>query len=111
MDRPNRRQAPRFSVSQLLELSFGKERWVHATGVDISATGFRAIVDESIDTGASMFVMFRIDDETIRVEAIAIHVSPITATEEQYQVGFQFIDVDSTTRALLKRYVASLDTT
>lgn len=111
MDRPNRRQAPRFSISQLVELSFGKERWVHATGTDISATGFRAIVSESIDTGASMFSMFRIDDETIQVEAIAIHVSPIDAIEKTYQVGFQFVDVDNATRELLNRYVASLDST
>jgi hypothetical protein len=58
-----------------------------------------------------MFVMFRIDDETIRIEAIAIHVSPTAPGESRYDVGFQFIDVDTPTQQLLERYVESLDAT
>lgn len=106
MTQGNRRQEPRFSISQLIEMSFGKERWVHARGLDISRNGFRGKLTEEIDTGSSMYVVFRIDDQPVQVEAIAVHVDP--DEDGTYDAGFQFSSVDSTARAAIDAFIESV---
>jgi c-di-GMP-binding flagellar brake protein YcgR len=102
----NRRQEQRFSISQLIELSFGKERWVHARGIDISRNGFRGKLSEEIDTGSSMYVLFRIDDTAVQVEAVAVHISP--DEDGMYDAGFQFSSVDTTARAAIDTFIQSV---
>ncbi len=106
MSLENRRQEPRFSISQMVEMSFGKERWVHARGLDISRNGFRGKLSEEIETGTTVYVLFRIDEKPVQVEAVAIHVSP---TEDGlYDTGFQFSSVNDPSRAAIDTYIMSV---
>lgn len=106
MANQNRRQEPRFFISQLIEMSFGKERWVRATALDISRHGFRGRLSDEIDPGSAMFVLFHLEDEAVQVEAIAMHVSK--NEDGTTDVGFQFTTVDERARKALDSFIDTL---
>lgn len=95
-------------------MQFGKERWVHAQGVNISETGLRARLDEEISPGTSIFVQLEVeslrdaDPTVIAAEAIAIHVKPIEG-EETVEVGFEFSTLSSASRAALRAFLDGSD--
>lgn len=106
MEHANRRKEDRFSISQLIEMGFGKERWVHARGIDISRNGFRGVLSEEIDSGSSMFVLFRIHEQSVKLEAVAVHVAK---TEDgAFEAGFHFTSVDPDAQAAIDEYIASV---
>ncbi len=87
-------------------MGFGKERWVHARGIDISRNGFRGLLSEEIDNGSSMFVLFRIRERSVKVEAVAVHVAE--TAEGTYEAGFHFTSVDPAARSAIDEYIASV---
>ncbi len=91
----------------MVELGFGKERWVHGRGVDISRDGFRSVLSEELDLGASLFVLFSFDDTAVEVEAITVHV---TARDDGFwEAGFQFTNVDRSAQEAIDSFVETID--
>jgi len=91
----------------MVELGFGKERWVHGRGVDISRDGFRGILSEELDLGANVFVMFSLDERSVEVEAIAVHVT--SREDGSYEAGFQFTNVARSAQEAIEAFVETID--
>jgi hypothetical protein len=91
----------------MVELGFGKERWIHGRGVDISKDGFRGILSEELDLGANLFVMFNLGGTSVEVEAIAVHVNP--RDDGSYEAGFQFTNVAGSAQKAIERFVETID--
>ncbi len=106
----DKRAAPRFSVSQMIEMRFGRERWVHARGLDISATGFRCRTMEPLDPGTSIFLLLSLGgDREITADAVLIHTAPDDDEGSGYTAGFAFTTVHHDSQAILDAFLSDLD--
>lgn len=104
----DRRRAPRFRISQMVEVRFDRERWVHAEGLDVSATGVRCRTVEELDPGTSIFLMISIDAErSVLVDAVLIHTRE--TDDGAFEAGFAFTHFHDSSRAVLDAYLDALD--
>lgn len=71
-----RRRSPRFSVRHLIEMDFGKETFVRATGVNISSSGLLCKTEPPIDLYTRVFLSLTVPgkegDEVINCEGIVV---------------------------------------
>lgn len=88
-----RRRDQRFALQQLVELGFGRERYLHAEGINISESGIRCRTNEELDLSTTVTVYFTLDadeenPETLRAEAVVVRSDPLN--EEEFDVGMEF---------------------
>lgn len=88
-----RRRHQRFSLQQLVELGFGRERFIHAEGVDISNSGIRCQTSEEMDIANTVSVYFTLDPdsenpETLAAEAVVKRCEPLE--DGSFDVGMEF---------------------
>lgn len=88
-----RRRHQRFALQQLVELGFGRERFIHAEGINISESGIRCRTNEELDVSTTVTVYFTLEadeenPETLRAEAVVMRCEPLD--EEVFDVGMEF---------------------
>lgn len=88
-----RRRHQRFALQQLVELGFGRERFIHAEGVDISKSGIRCQTSEEIEVSTTLSVYFTLDTEsdnpdTLAAEAVVRRCDLLP--DGSYDVGLEF---------------------
>ena len=88
-----RRRHQRFALQQLVELGFGRERFLHADGLNISKSGIRCRTNEELEVSTTVTVYFTLDadeddPETLRAEAVVMRCEPVD--EEEFDVGMEF---------------------
>lgn len=71
-----RRRTPRFSIRHLIELSFGKETFVRAKGLNISSSGLLCTTEPPIELYTRVFLSLTFPgkngDEIINCEGIVV---------------------------------------
>ena len=91
------------SINQMIDIQFGKERWIHTEGVDLSRTGFRCRTFESIESGSTIYVIFEVGARTIEADAIAIHTQTLESGETE--AGFEFSSLYGSSKRTLEQYI------
>ena len=105
-----RRRHHRFDLQQLVELSFGRERFVHAEGIDISRSGIRCQTSEELDVSSTVSIYFTLqedeeDPETLNAEAVVKRCDALE--EEFYDVGMEFSSLSPKAERLLDEYLTA----
>ena len=74
-----RRREARFAIEQMVELSYGHESFVHASGINLSRTGLLCRTDISLEpyTELSIVLNFPVDGDTYRIECSGIVIRSI----------------------------------
>lgn len=71
-----RRRAERFSIQHLIELDYGKEQFIRATGVNISSSGLLCKTDPAIELYTRVFLSLKLPgkkgEEIINCEGIVV---------------------------------------
>jgi len=57
-----RRVAPRFSIQQMVELSYGREEIVHASGINLSKTGLLCSTDSYVEPYTEVSLLMQIPE-------------------------------------------------
>lgn len=103
-DHGERRMYDRFSVSEIVHLELGREKWVHARALDVSRGGFRCITSEEVPIGTTVDIRFSIGSEEFNGRALVVHASP--RADGDWETGFEFFglsnDAKTTVETLLK---------
>lgn len=105
-----RRKESRFTIRQAVELQFGKERFIHLRGYDLSKGGVGGVSDEPIEFSAQVYLMIEVsmDDQrgTISGEAQVNHCTP--RDDGTYFVGLEFVELSTEAENLLSAYIELL---
>lgn len=98
-----RRRASRFAIQQLIELGYGKEKFVQTTGVNISSSGVLCRTKPQIDLYTRVFLSLRLPgeegEEIINCEGIVVrsteegdaHLTAISFTSFEPDESEKFI--------------------
>lgn len=96
-----RRQAPRCSnvpiqIHQCVVTHLGKETWLEATAIDFSAKGLCLLLNDSLDSGESVYVLASIRPEgqpprDLSVNGVTTYCRP--SDSGRWRVGLQFLDL------------------
>ena len=86
-----RRHEDRFSIDQMVELSFGRETFLHATGINISRTGLLCATDSYLEpySQVSLMITIPVEPEPHRMSCEGIVVRS-EVEEAQYLAGISF---------------------
>jgi hypothetical protein len=72
-----KREAPRFKISQLIGFQANKEEYLWAEGLDISRKGISCVSEEAVDPSTNVFFMLKLSgpegERTIRGEGYVSH--------------------------------------
>ncbi len=91
----------------MIEVRYGRERWVHAQGVDLSITGFRCRTVEDLDPSTSIYLLLSLDEDTeITADAVLIHTD--LAGDGMFEAGFAFTNFYGSSKRDLEEYLRNL---
>ena len=101
-----RRMAPRVSLDQCVEVSFGKENFIDAAAVNISQTGMMCSSKVPVENLERIFLMINlpIGEELLKIKCDGI----VMYTKQEGQThffGIHFVDLDGETGEILARYL------
>lgn len=114
-----RRRSTRFRIGQLVEVSFGRETFLQAEGINISEHGILCETADAPDPGAHVFLMLEVRGEAPRnpqgspqIVEIEGFVARTEGSDGAYQVAIEFADIpDAETKRALQTIIAALDST
>lgn len=101
-----RRHEIRFSIDQIIELSFGRESFLHAIGINISKTGLLCATDSYLEPYAevSLLLTIPVGSENHRVGCDGIVVrSEIEQT--RYLAGISFTSLSEQDSKILESFL------
>ena len=105
-----RRRDSRFTIRQAVEIQFGKERFTHLSGYDLSRGGLGAVSREPLELSSRVYLIVEVHDDeisgTIAGEAQVNHCT--LRDDDTYFVGLEFLDLSATSSSLLERYLQHL---
>ena len=105
----DKREHQRFKIEQMIELSYGKETYLQATGVDISEGGLLCQSNKHIDPYTELFIMIGLQrgnqDHNIKCEGTVIR-SVLDKEKDRYEVGVSFTGMESGDKELLKSFIS-----
>ena len=104
-----RRKHPRFELRQIVELGFGKERYIHAEAIDISRSGIRCRTEEEIEVSRTCSIYFVLQEgkenvPDLMAEVVVKRCDPVE--EGGYDVGMEFSMLSPDTDRRLVAFVA-----
>jgi len=105
-----RRKFTRFTITQAVELQFGRERFIHVEATDLSRGGIGCVSIEPVDLHTDVFVMVNLvrNDQTDSITANAHVVRCESNPDGRYSLGLEFTSMLGSSEALL---LAHLDAT
>lgn len=105
-----RRQYPRYRIDQLIELSFGRETFLNAEGVNVSEGGLLCLTETYVEPYSSVFILLGIpSDESgqdyyeIRCEGIVLRCDQLNSSG--YRVGIRFTDIMELDKQKIDKFV------
>lgn len=86
-----RRRAPRFSLRHLIEVDFGKEKFVRATALNISSSGLLCKTSPAVELYSRVFLSLTLPgengDEIVNCEGIVVRSEP---DGDEFSTGISF---------------------
>lgn len=99
-----RRRAPRFQVSQLIELGFGRESQVAASGLNISSGGLLCRTEPYVEPGTRVFLSIHLPtDDIVNCEGIVLRSEK--TSEGYFEAAISFTEFQGDAAAALVRYL------
>jgi hypothetical protein len=104
-----KRRAPRFKIDQMIELSFGKESYVQATGIDISESGLLCESSEHVEPSTQLYLMIRlpINDKNYEITSEAVVVRSVKQNNG-FSIGIKFTGMQEEDKKKLSAFMAGI---
>lgn len=100
-----RRKHPRFEIDQVVELSYGKETFAQATGINLSEQGILCRTRDELQPYGRVFLMFHVPvgdtRKTIRCEGIVLRS---VKDGEDYHTAVEFANLRSEDQSVIRTY-------
>lgn len=106
MEYNDRRQDFRFRLDQCVSLSFARETFLDAQGINLSRGGLLFSSLSHVDTYDKIFVMIKVPQGVIKAEGLIIHVEPGDGCT---LCGLKFTDMAEEYRDVLVAYCTAMD--
>ena len=106
-----RREFPRFRIEQMIEISFGRETYLQAAGVNISQTGLLCQTGEPVEPQARLFILIRLQGEDDKGQEIKCEGIVVRSDKkgDRFDVGVSFTDMQSGDKEKIKAFLAKVD--
>lgn len=103
-----KRRHPRFRIDQMIEISFGKENYFTAMGVNLSEGGLLAQSLLPAEPSSRMFIMLSLDQggPPISCEGIVVRSDQ---TAEGWNLGLKLVEMDPRDRERLNAFLSEAD--
>ena len=100
----------RFRIDQLIELSFGRETFLNAEGVNVSEGGLCCVTDSYVEPYSSVFLMLGIPENEDASEYYEVKCEGIVLRCNQqngsgYYVGIRFTDIMDFDRDKIQKFI------
>jgi hypothetical protein len=86
-----RRRAERFTIQHLIELDYGKEQFIRASGINISSSGLLCTVEPAVELYTRVFLSLKLPtstgEEIINCEGIVVRSDQVGS---QFTTGISF---------------------
>lgn len=104
-----RRKFPRFEIEQMIELSFGKESYLHAAGVDISETGLLCESSEYVEPLTRLYLMVGLSANDYEKQKITCEGIVLRSFEQdgRFSIAVNFTTMQEEDRKKLNNYMES----
>lgn len=103
-----KRNSPRCTISQLVQMRHGYERWRSGEVVDISRGGLRCTSEYEFSPGDTVFFLLTLEgDLRVGVDATAMHVQK--ADDQIFETGFSFTRFYDGSEAVLSSFIEQAD--
>ncbi|MFP4510509.1 MAG: PilZ domain-containing protein [Spirochaetota bacterium] len=103
-----KRNSPRCTISQLVQMRHGYERWRTGEVVDISCGGLRCTSSYQFSPGDTVFFLLDLDgNASIRVDATAMHVQEVE--DQVFETGFSFTRFYDGSQPVLSEFIEQTD--
>lgn len=106
----NKRRSPRFSIQQLIRMSWDREEFLQAEGVNISSTGMLLHSSVPMEHYSTLFLMFEIESSggprTVKTEGVVMRCEK---EEDYYSIGVEFTELTEAEKKELNDFLSSLD--
>ena len=107
-----RRRDTRFEINQIVEMSFGRETFLHATGLNVSKTGMLCETDSYLEpyTQVSFMMSLPIGSVTVRISCEGIVVRS-DIESDRYLAGISFTSMSDEDAQTLDKFLKSQKST
>ncbi|MDH4262779.1 MAG: PilZ domain-containing protein [Spirochaetia bacterium] len=102
-----KRKAARFAISQFINISYTKENFIKATGINISIAGMLCELDGTVEPYSKIFILLDLQDKKDPVELEGIIVR-IEKKGQKYLAGVEFSDIYDEDKERLKKFIKTL---
>ena len=104
-----RREYVRFTIDQMIELSYGREQFIQAKGVNLSEKGILCRTSEIVEAYSRVFLMFHLPTATeareIKCEGIIIRSSK---SGDEFVTAISFAELNESDRSAIEEYSRGL---
>ncbi|MDH4200724.1 MAG: PilZ domain-containing protein [Spirochaetia bacterium] len=101
-----KRVAPRFPISQFVDVSYTREKFIKATGINLSATGMLCDLEGPVEPYSKIFILLDVGEgKPIELEGIIVRIEKKGKT---YLAGVEFSDIYDEDKSRLKKYIKTL---
>jgi len=101
-----RRREPRYTIKQMVAVSYAHEEFIAAHGLDLSSGGISCRTTSPLDVGQEIFLLLGLGkDETMSCGGVVLHVAP---EGSGYKAGIQFVNLSAEDRARLDAHLGTL---
>ena len=100
-----RREFIRFEIDQMIELSYDREKFVQASGIDLSEKGLQCTTSEYVEPYTKLYLMFQVPlestTESVQCEGIVIRS---LKSGKSYSTSVTFTNIDANDRKIIEEY-------
>lgn len=100
-----RRKYIRFEIDQMIELSYDREKFVQATGVDLSEKGLQCKTSDYVEPYTKLFLMFQVplgdSTETVKCEGIVLRSHK---SGNNYSTAVTFSNLGGKDQEIIEKY-------
>ncbi len=106
MAEKERRKFKRFAIAQFVEMSFTKENFIRATGINLSEAGILCETSEPPEPYAQIYLMLTTPDgkDTAEIEGVVVHTEKV---KTKYKVGVEFTHVYDEDKKIIRKIIKS----
>jgi c-di-GMP-binding flagellar brake protein YcgR len=102
-----RRNSPRFPIEQFLDVSYTREKYIKASGINISSNGMLCELESIVEPYSKIYILLDLKDkkDPIEIEGIIIRIEK---SGKRYRAGVEFSELYSEDKTRLKKFIKSL---
>lgn len=102
-----KRSSPRFPIDQFVDVSYTREKFIKADGINISLNGLLCELDGPVEPYSKIFILLDTHDGESPMELEGIIVR-IDKKGKKYLAGVEFSDIYDEDKDRLKKFIKTL---